>query len=240
MLVHPQPGGLFGVVGKFPDVIKEAVDHIVVKPLEPVIREAQQIEERRVLIEPFQPVDGVIQHERGVVPDAFVRDTQFWQQLLRQAVEVAHLFSPRYFPFDFSIGKVPGVAFQSGDLVQAFRIAEEISERFPVGRSQTVAHDFRQAVLFKSECRAHYVLQRTVFRRDDTFFFQEARKLPEDVEGFSANCSGLSCFFFQSPTLRCVAVSVAEQTEYESLLFESRSFCDTQIFQVKAWKIFFP
>jgi hypothetical protein len=69
--IHPLLGGGVRRVHVLSDVMNQAVEHMVMEALIPVVHKTQEVQRPQPDIEALQPVDRIIRHQRGIVFDTF-------------------------------------------------------------------------------------------------------------------------------------------------------------------------
>jgi hypothetical protein len=124
--IHPVLGGVLRRVHVLSDVMNQAVEHMVMEALIPVVHKTQEVQIPHPDIQALQPVDGIVCHQGGVVFNTFGGNVELWSDLLRQAVQAVELLPALPFVFHGTGTEIFRLTLELREGIQAWSLFEEV------------------------------------------------------------------------------------------------------------------
>ena len=141
-------------------------------------------------------------------------------------IEGSELRSTSHFSPHLTETEILGGALEEGDGIEAVSRRAQLIQRSALDWGHQRTDEARQPVLFIRQRPPNDGLQDRIARRNDALVGEVLDEVTEDINGFTADPSGLTGACLQLLPLMCAAALVPEECRDEVVLFENGSLVE--------------
>ena len=127
-------------------------EEVVIEALIAMEDKTQQVEVDGPRVELLEPKHRVVRDQRGIIRDAFTRNTEFRHDPSGQWVELGEVLTTGHFAAHFAEAEVLWLSFQQGDRIELVGFRQQSVKRHTFFRGQKRVEHSRQALHFCRQC----------------------------------------------------------------------------------------